>query len=92
MLRFQQATDITQRKATLVEWRVHMHGADIKVEVVLLRQGWEGEGTSRKVELPMARLSEAPMRVCTASTTCSSADSAGTRLPTCTTIAVINHV
>ena len=32
----------------------------------------------------MARLSEAPMRVCTASSTCSSADSAGTRLPTYT--------
>jgi len=39
--------------------------------------------TSRKVELPMARLSEAPMRVCTASSTCSSADCAGTKDPTC---------
>ncbi len=37
---------------------------------------------SRKVERPMARLSEAPMRVCTASNTCIRADSAGTNDPT----------
>ena len=39
--------------------------------------------TSRKVERPMARLSEAPMRVKTASSTCRVADWAGTRQPTC---------
>ena len=39
--------------------------------------------TSRKVERPMARLSEAPMRVKTASSTCRVADWAGTRHPTC---------
>ena len=39
--------------------------------------------TSRKVERPMARLSEAPMRVKTASSTCRVADWAGTKQPTC---------
>jgi hypothetical protein len=38
--------------------------------------------TSRKVERPMARLSEAPMRVKTASKTCSRALAAGTKEPT----------
>ena len=38
---------------------------------------------SRKVDRPMARLSEAPMRVCTESKTCMRADSAGTKDPTC---------
>ena len=39
--------------------------------------------TSRKVLRPMARLSDAPMRVCTASNTCMRARSAGTKEPTC---------
>ena len=38
--------------------------------------------TSRKVLRPMARLSDAPMRVCTASNTCMRARSAGTKEPT----------
>ena len=40
-------------------------------------------GTSRKVDLPRAMLSAAPMRVWMASSTCRRADSAGTKDPTC---------
>ena len=39
--------------------------------------------TSRKVDLPMARLSDAPMRVNTESKTCMRTLSAGTNDPIC---------